>query len=441
MPSSPDSSHAAAHALPPVIIGATAGYGHVSPMLSIARDLAGRGHQVSFITAAMYRAAVEQAGARFVPVGGAAEIDPASFAHPDRLALAGLDQVNWDLQHFVIDCIADQHATLQSVLAEYGDGQAVVLTENGFFGVAPALLGAPGVRARSHIVIGVVPLSLSSIDAAPYGMGLPPDSSPAGRERNVGQNAFMQGTLFGSSQRLFAQTLRDLGATAEIPFMLDALAVRADRFLQLSVEELSYPRSDLPATLRFIGALPAAVPADACLPSWWPDVLEAEQVVVVTQGTVSNSDFSQLIAPTLEALADLPGIVIAATGSAQLPASIPANARVVQFVPFSALLPHADVLISNGGFGGTQQALGFGVPLVLAGDTEDKIEGNVRTAHTGAAINLKTQRPSPAALRQAVDEVLSKPAFRSHAQRLQAAYAALDPYAAIADAVATVHAA
>lgn len=417
-----------------VIIGATDAQGHTSPMLFIAAELVRRGHQVTFITGTQFKAAVEKTGATFAGFSGPAEIDKALLVSPERLALQGLEQVKYDLKHLVIDTIADQYATLQRVLAQYGDDQAVVLTESGFYGVAPALHGAPGVRAKGYIVVGTVPLMLSSIDTAPGGMGLPPDSSPEGRIRNAAQTAFFKQTLFGDTQALYAQELARLGATEAASFIFETMAVHADKYLQLSVEELSYKRSDLPAHIDFIGALPSP-PSDAALPDWWQDVLDAEQVVVVTQGTVANSDFSHLIAPTLEALADLPVLVVAATGSTAVPDHVPANARIAKFVPFVDLLPHTSILVSNGGYAGTQQALSFGVPMVLAGETEDKIEGNARTAHTGAAINLKTQRPTVAAIREAVQQILATTSYRQNAQRLQAEYAQLDPYASIADTI------
>lgn len=48
-----------------------------------------------------------------------------------------------------------------------------------------------------------------------------------------------------------------------------------------------------------------------------------------------------------------------------------ANARVVEYVLFDELLPRADLLVTNGGFGGTQLAFAAGVPLVMCGTTEE----------------------------------------------------------------------
>ena len=66
--------------------------------------------------------------------------------------------------------------------------------------------------------------------------------------------------------------------------------------------------------------------------------------------------------------------VIAATGKANgaVTKPIPSNAKVTPFVPFVEVLPKVDVFVTNGGFGAVNQALTIGVPMVVAGDTEDK---------------------------------------------------------------------
>jgi formate dehydrogenase assembly factor FdhD len=38
------------------------------------------------------------------------------------------------------------------------------------------------------------------------------------------------------------------------------------------------------------------------------------------------------------------------------------------------LLPKVDVMVTNGGYGGVQRAVSTGVPLVVAGSTEDELE-------------------------------------------------------------------
>ena len=112
-------------------------------------------------------------------------------------------------------------------------------------------------------------------------------------------------------------------------------------------------------------------------------------------------------------------------------ADVPANARVAEFIPFAELLPRASVLVGNGGYGGVQQALRHGVPMVLAGQSEDKVEVTARAAWAGAAINLATQRPAVADIRKAVERVLDTPTYRERAVHLSAQYAKHDALAEI----------
>lgn len=424
-----------------IIIAATPVYGHVAPLRSIAADLVGRGHHVTFLSGSTFKTFVEGTGATFVPLRGNADFDasdPAAFPKRQQLQ-AGPPQIDFDIRHLFVDPIAEQHRALQALLADaytaQPDEPVVLLHDTVFMGMWPVLLGAPGLRPTGVMGIGVTPLPLTSIDTAPFGLGLAPDSSAAGRLRNQNLNAAVMNEIFVAAQTHLVKVLRDAGAPTAPPFVFDGMVALPDRFLQLTVAALEYKRSDAPAGLQYVGALPA-VRKTFSLPIWWKHVLAARKVVLVTQGTIANRDLGDLVLPTLTALANMDVVVVAVTGRTDADANVdlspvPANAYVANFIPFDQLLPHVDVLVTNGGYGGIQQALSHGVPLVLAGETEDKIEVNARVAHTAAAINLRTGRPEPAALRSAVHAALLEPQYRLSAQRLQADYAKHDAFAAI----------
>ena len=421
-----------------VIVAASPIYGHFAPMRAVSADLVRRGHQVTVTTGSNYRETVEAVGARFAPLLGAADFDgddvPALF--PEILSIApGPEQIGFGLRHLFIDPIPDQHRTLQELLAAAEGEPTVLVHETGFLGAWPVLLGATGLRPTGVIGLGVVPLTISSQDTAPFGLGLAPDSSPEGRERNRAAHAMVQETVFGTTQTHLAKVLASCGTTQQPPFIMDAMSSLPDRFLQLSIAQLDYPRSDLPDSIRYVGALPVGSSAKSELPAWWDEIVAAPRVVAVSQGTAANVDFTELIQPTLDALADLDVLVVATLGRDAELERVPANARVAEFIPFDDLLPYTDVLVSNGGYGGVQQALGHGVPMVLAGQTEDKAEVTARAAWAGAAINLATQRPAAKDLRAAVETVLTEASYRERAADLAAEYARHDPLAAIHETV------
>jgi UDP:flavonoid glycosyltransferase YjiC (YdhE family) len=159
-------------------------------------------------------------------------------------------------------------------------------------------------------------------------------------------------------------------------------------------------------------------------------------VVHVTQGTLDNADLGRLLIPTMTGLADDDVLVVATTGGpdpAPLRATIPANARLERFIPHDLLLPRVAVMVTNGGYGGVQQALAHGVPLVVAGDSEDKPEVAARVRWSGVGIDLRRGDPSPAQLATAVRTILARPSFGQRAAALQAEIGRTDPVGTIAE--------
>ena len=116
----------------------------------------------------------------------------------------------------------------------------------------------------------------------------------------------------------------------------------------------------------------------------------------------------------------------------QLKLALPMNTFVAEYIPHDLLLPKVDVMVTNGGYGAVQRALSMGVPLVVAGNTEDKPEVAARVAWTRAGINLRTGTPTPGAVRAAVREVLNDGRYLGAARKLEGAFARRDGVAEIA---------
>ncbi|MBD7917528.1 DUF1205 domain-containing protein [Cellulomonas sp. Sa3CUA2] len=215
----------------------------------------------------------------------------------------------------------------------------------------------------------------------------------------------------------------------------------ADVTVQCTVPGFEYPRPGLGDTFRLVGpvGVPRAGSVDvdpALLPAWWGD-LDGRTVVHVTQGTVANDDLGQLLRPTIDALADEDVLVVAATGGTPVErlGPLPGNVRAATMVPYAALLPRTDVMVTNGGYGGVHWALAHGVPLVVAGSTEDKAEVGARVRWSGAGMQLRGNRPAPDQVRAAVRTVRDDPAYRAAARRLAEQIAASPGVAGVVEAV------
>jgi UDP:flavonoid glycosyltransferase YjiC (YdhE family) len=144
----------------------------------------------------------------------------------------------------------------------------------------------------------------------------------------------------------------------------------------------------------------------------------AASVVVVTQGTVDNRDPEKLLVPALTAFAGSGHLVVACTGhrnTAALRERFPQDNVIIEdWTEFDALLPHADVFITNGGYGSIMQAIMAEVPIVSAGRLEGKNDINARLAYRHLGYNLKTEHPKPATIAAAVRKVLTDPRYKAN---------------------------
>jgi MGT family glycosyltransferase len=195
--------------------------------------------------------------------------------------------------------------------------------------------------------------------------------------------------------------------------------------LQGATPAFEFPYCDLPPQVHFVGPMLPPMPTDFVQPPWWGELNSSRPVVHVTQGTVAT-DATDLIHPTLQALADDDVLVVVTTPEPGKLGKLPANVRVERMIPHSLLLPHVDVMVTNGGYNGAKTALAYGVPLVAAGATEDKPEVCSRIAWSGAGINLKTGSLTSTQLKQAVREVLHNSSYRRKAEAIQADFARRD---------------
>jgi UDP:flavonoid glycosyltransferase YjiC (YdhE family) len=404
-----------------------------------------RGHSVTILTGTKYRSLVEDSGIRHVPLPAEVDYDDADLDAwlPHRDRYKGLAAVRYDLIGMFARPIPAQHRALTAEL-EAGGYDAVV-SEGVFMGALPTLLTVPPAERVPFIGVSALPLTLTSVDAAPFGPALAPGSSAFSRLRNRILNSVIHAGPLKPMQTALIEALAEVGAPAPQGTFFDQ-PVRFDATLQLCPPGIEYPRRELPSTVSFIGPLrpsPVDPESDRTLPEWWTDLDGRRPVVHVTQGTIDNTDLGKLIVPTIRALAGQDVLVVVSTGGKPIEPivssfgrSLPGNVRLAEFLPYDLLLPKTAAVVSNGGFGGVQQALAHGIPLVVAGATEDKPEVAARVAWSGSGVDLRTGRPKPAQIAAAVQRILTVSSYRAAAQRLQQQIALLgDPIDEVAATV------
>lgn len=400
--------------------------GHIGPMRAVAGALVERGHDVRVYTGGAFRERIESVGARFVSWRAAPDFDendlPATF--PRLVGKKGMGQLLINVEDVFINTVPAQIADLNAEWAR--EPWDAIAGDDVSVGAA---LHAE-LTASAWATVSILPLNMMGSRGPPSGMGIAPGRNPVTRLRDAALRAAVP---------ILSRPLRAPLARARAAVGLPPSSRTFDRIVystRLVVASgspiLDYDRRDRPETVRFVGQL-TTTPAPAALPEWWGD-LEGRTVVHVTQGT-QNIDPSDLIRPTLEALADRDMLVVVATGVRgrdHLPFAVPANTRVAGFLPYAELLPEVDVVITNGGWGGTLAALGHGIPLVIAGGDLDKPEIAARVAWAGAGVNLKTGTPTAAQVARGFDRIAEDSSYRDAAARVGAQLNALGgaPHAA-----------
>ena len=401
---------------------------HTRNAAPFAARLIGSGHEVLWYAGRAFHPFVESVGATAVAPAEAADFDAAKVARRWP-TFAGLDDVRAIRAAYTQVFVG--HATRRARdLGRVLDNNPVdaLLTDGLSYGAGLAAERA----ALPWATFGDTPLGFPDEDTPPFGSGLPPMPGFAGRTRNKAVSLVVCRGLFAGAQ------VRYRRARAELGLPRSGRSIFTDNmspYLHLhgATPGFEYPRRQLPDHVHWVGPLRPDPPAHWVPPAWWRDVIDGSRpVVLVSQGTI-RADVTELIVPTLRALADLDVTVVVTSGLAEpaavtalLGGRLPHNARLARFLPYALLLPHVDVFVTNGGYTGATLALAHGIPMVQAGETEEKSDIGARIDWAGVGVRLGTTRPTPRAVRQAVRRLLAEPAYRLAAQRLQAEMAPHD---------------
>jgi MGT family glycosyltransferase len=271
-------------------------------------------------------------------------------------------------------------------------------------------------------LLSVLPLSLPGRGIAPFGLGLLPGKSIFSKLRNNLLNVIFEKIVFRDVQSYVNVIRAKVGLPGHKKSLFIEGFEKPNLVLHTSIPSFEYERAEFPENFRFIG--PSGVPTlqNFRKPHWWSVIENNLPVVLINQGTVAKN-LDDLIKPAIEALKDESLVVLAVPVREGEIQNLPENTHTEPFIPFGNILPFVDIMITNGGFGGTQNALAHGIPLVMAGATEDKMEVAARVEYTGAGINIRKNKPLPGDIKKAVKKIISNSSFKQNAMELKAEYA------------------
>ncbi|GBP99642.1 glycosyl transferase [Streptomyces spongiicola] len=398
-----------------VLIATTPAQGHVVSMLEVACELTRRGHEVRWYTGRAFRRQVEQTGAHFEPMHPEVDFGGSSReeAYPDHAGLSGLANFKTGVRDIFYRTAPRQMGDLLAVLRRFPAD--CVLADDMCYGAcfASERTGIPLAWLANSVYI------LGSRDTAPLGRGLGPSSSRLGRARNA-LLRFVSDQVVMRDLRREADRVR---ASVDLPRLntpaMENIARPPALYLLGTVPSFEFPRGDLLPGTHFVGPLLGLPPEDFDPPAWWEDLHGGRPVVLITQGTTAN-DVEGMLVPAVRALADQDVLFVVTTGTdldVDRLRPLPDNVRLERFIPYHHLLPHVDVMVTNGGYNGVNAALAQGVPLVVVPGSEEKPDVAARVKWAGAGVVL--ERPvSRAGLRDAVATVLHDGGHRRRARAL-----------------------
>ncbi len=378
-----------------VLFSCVPAYGHLLPLIPLARACRRAGHEVLVATGPDLCPEVERLGLAAAPTGLSLVEIAARYraAFPGVEALPADEQMRYDLPHAFVGIAARTRAAELVALARDWAPDLIVHESCEFAApIAAALAGA----AR-----------------AIHGLGVP---VPAG----------LAALCAGAVEDLFAEWGLDR-ATAE--------SLWAAPYLDIYPRGLR-PEGALAVTdIRPLRPGPVEPPAGGRLPDQL-DRLPHDRTVYVTLGTAFN-EVPGVFEAILAGLRDEPVNLIVTTGPGGDPARFgPQREGIVieQFLSQALVLPRCDAVISHAGSGTVLGALAHGLPQVLLPLGADQFLNAAACAGAGAGTALQPGELTPEVIRAATRRILAEPGSGERAHALAAEIAAMpDADAVLAD--------
>jgi MGT family glycosyltransferase len=365
--------------------------GHVFPMIPGLLALQERGHGVHFVVHRPVADHVRAAGLDVtvmddrIPALGAEDFTAGNGAERLAKALQGL-MSRGELE------IAELRRAIERVRPD-----ALLIDSNAYgAAVAAQASGLPWAISLPSLL----PYPGRGIPA--YGLGMKPMTGPVGRVRD----ALLTRMVIRTYGKAMLPRLNELRAQVGLAPLSSPLGHfgSTDRVLVLTGDPLEYPRVDVPANVRFVGAQLWDAPAET--PAWLDE--PGDPWVLVTCSTEYQGD-EALAAAAIEALRDEPVRVIVTLADAHGVGELPqaGNARIERFVPHGPVLERAAAVVCHGGMGIVQKAIGKGVPIAAVPFGRDQPEVGRRITEAGVGVVVRRKDLSAASLRGAVRQALA----------------------------------
>ena len=390
--------------------------------LKTARELADRGHDVTWVSENGIEQAVRSAGIEFAAIHESGWLYPPPPA-PDLSTLTPQEAVMLRYRRaldtwLTVDLVAEATSALIELAQTRGKPDLIITDP---FLTAAAL-------AAEALDVPLVVCGWAALDDLDEDF-LFPVQKALGADSRARMNALFE--------RFSLQGVNiSKGATPSI----------LSPHLHISYFSPSWYQADVGNLLDqtfFVGGL-RETPSDAP-PAWLQAIPQDAPIGVVTLGTTFAGDlgFFSWAAQAMARAGLIPLVSIgwspySADDKAKLKAALPPSTRLLNWIDFAHVLPRATLMAHHGGMGTTHWAVRYGVPQIIVPHAADQRGQARRAAQAKVGLNLTAHDVKNGALFTGVRALVNDANVAKNARDLADEFHALGGASAAADAIIEV---
>ncbi len=407
-------------------------FGHIYPMIPIVKELLKRGHNIKWIIEKKFKDEIEEDPIIYKYMDEnkfSIFVNKSQLGHkPIDFSLINIfnnyDKLKTQIKYTFYDYTLLQIPIIKDSMKDFTP--SIILTDCIY--IASLLIAKE--KKIPCVVLGIIPYTAKSKNTAPYGIGWRPTNNIISHHRNYFMHFIVKSiylnNFFSYIKNKENEIIRLLSSfrieVLSKESFFDTFTNLCDLYIQASIEELEYDRENLDSKFHFIGPSiykPKKISSNH--KQLINTIKSKKPLIFVTQGSVDN-DNPNLLISCFEAFKNKKEITLVMDvpkkHQPDFCDNCPKNIEVTNELPYHYIIPHIDIFITNGGFGGVQLALSHGIPIIVAGRTDDKGEVAARIAWSKCGINLKTSNPSSRKIRKATKKILNKSIYKLEAEKI-----------------------
>ncbi|GAA3920360.1 macrolide family glycosyltransferase [Actinoplanes auranticolor] len=356
--------------------------GHVNPSIEVVRELAARGHRVTYANDTSYAAVVEAAGAEFKPYRS--------------MLVNGNDGSESDTIDQLTLFLDDAVAMLPQLRQAYENDRPDLFLYD--------IAGAPARLLAEQWGVPAVQLSPTFVAWDGYEEEMAP--------MVTAMRADPRGAAY---YRRFEQWLIDNKSS-----VTDSVAFqgRPQRALVL-IPRIMQPNAERVDDSVYTFAGP--ILGERTGQGTWTRPAEAENVLLISLGS-AFTEHPEFYRRSVRAFGDLPGWhVVLQIGQRVDPAELgdlPGNIEVHSWVPQLEILRQAQAFVTHGGMGGSTEGLYCGTPMLVAPQAVDQFGNAERLVELGVARRIDTGEITAEELRSVFLDLVADPQVRHTSARI-----------------------